>query len=344
MKSILLLHLDGKLPNVALMRLGAHHEALGDIAELRFVRSPQDLEPRFGDCFDQVYASVIFSKTIWLARQVLRVHPRAVLGGPGWPDGTSLEDLGVTTQAHNYSLYTSFKESIGFTQRGCRMRCDFCVVPRMEGAVSPGQTIAEIWRGGRAPRKVMLFDNDFFGGHAWPERVKELRDGKFSVCLCQGINLRLLTAQQALALASLNYRDTRFKAKRIYAAWDAIEDERAVFRGLEHLKQAGVKPDHLMVYMLIGHAASESHEQRDYRRARLRYWGARPYPMPFTRTRQLVSFQRWVIGAYDKSISWKDWSAARGEPRNLVSSSQMSLLLDCASRANPEPPLKQENE
>jgi hypothetical protein len=32
---VLLLHLDGKLPNVALMRLSAHHKARGDEVTLR---------------------------------------------------------------------------------------------------------------------------------------------------------------------------------------------------------------------------------------------------------------------------------------------------------------------
>src|ERR1700679_2281967 len=55
--------------------------------------------------------------------------------------------------------------------------------------------------------------------------------------------------------------------------------------------------------MLIGYWPGETHADRDYRRARLREWGARPYPMPYVRTPELVGFQRWVIGAYDKRIA-----------------------------------------
>ena len=31
----------------------------------------------------------------------------------------------------------------------------------------------------------------------------------------------------------------------------------------------------------------------------------------------MIFERRWVIGAYDKTVSWKDWSASRYEPRNL---------------------------
>ena len=73
-----------------------------------------------------------------------------------------------------------------------------------------------------------------------------------------------------------------------------------------------------MVYMLIGYWSGESHDDRDYRRRRLREFGALPYPMPFERTPELVGFQRWVIGGYDKGIGWTEWSAARWQPRRLT--------------------------
>lgn len=90
-----------------------------------------------------------------------------------------------------------------------------------------------------------------------------------------------------------------------------------LFRGLDRLRAAGVKPDHVMVYMLIGYWPGETHEDRDYRRRTLLAWGARPYPMPFTRTPELLGFQRWVLGGYHKAIPWKDWTSARYQPRNL---------------------------
>ncbi len=107
------------------------------------------------------------------------------------------------------------------------------------------------------------------------------------------------------------------KVRRIYTAWDNLKDEDRLFAGLNRLVKYGIKPDHIMVYMLCGYWPGETSDDRDYRRQRLRDFGARPYPMPFVRTPELVGFQRWVIGAYDKRFTWKQWADARYRPENL---------------------------
>jgi hypothetical protein len=132
------------------------------------------------------------------------------------------------------------------------------------------------------------------------------RDGG-STC----INARALTVETAAAIASVDYRDGAMKERRLYTAWDSRNDEQRLFRGLQLLVDAGVKPRHIMVYMLVGYWAGETHEDRDNRRRKLREFGARPYPMPYTRTTELVAFQRWVIGSYDKSILHVDGRQGR---------------------------------
>lgn len=318
---VLLLQLDGKLPNLALMRLSAHHMALGDEVHFRQLGNEEALlqaQSRPGrKRADLVYASLIFERTKPLAEKLLELRPDTVLGGTGWDLSVKLEDLGVTTKAQDYSLYPEFEASIGFTQRGCRLKCGFCVVPRKEGSVVEEQTIAELWRGDPYPRHLALLDNDFFGQPSWRERIAEIRDGGFRVSFTQGINARLLNEESAEAIASVLYYDDSFTRRRVYTAWDSMRDEERLFAGLEALKRHGVKPDHVMVYMLIGWAPGETTEDRLYRQRRLREFGCRPYPMPFVRTSELVGFQRWCIGAYDKRVPWKDWETAKYQPRNL---------------------------
>jgi opacity protein-like surface antigen len=325
----LLLQLDGKIPNLALMRLAAHHRALGHAVTLRHAANERSVQPRLDDpAWDVVYGSLIFERSRPVAEAALAAYPGIVLGGTGWDLAVTLAQHGVTTQALDYSDYPLFRQSLGFTQRGCRLRCSFCVVPRKEGAVRGEGTIADIWRGDPWPREVLLLDNDFFGHPDWPQRIAEVQAGGFRVSFNQGINARMLTDETAAAIASVDYRDDSMKVKRIYTAWDNRKDEARLFAGLNALVRHGVKPDHIMVYMLIGYWPGETHADREHRRAQLRAFGARPYPMPYVRTSELVGFQRWVIQAYDKAVPWSEWEAARCDPRRLDLNSTQAEFFD----------------
>lgn len=79
--NVLLLQLDGVIPNLALMRIAAHHRMLGDEVTLR-----HDYTPRLGDAFDKVYGSLIFKSAKPYAQAALRQYPKAILGGTGWGD------------------------------------------------------------------------------------------------------------------------------------------------------------------------------------------------------------------------------------------------------------------
>jgi len=239
------------------------------------------------------------------------------VGGTGWDVSSTLEQHGITTLEQDYSAYPAYRDSIGFTQRGCRLKCGFCVVPRKEGAIRQEKTVAEIWRGEPYPKHIVLLDNDFFGQPDWQVRIDEIRDGKFKVSFNQGINVRFITEESAAAIGSVHYSDDNFTTRRIYTAWDNRKDEKRLFAGLDLLVKHGVKPDHIMVYMLIGYWPGETEDDWLYRSAQLRAFGARPYPMPFVRTHATVGFQRWIVGAYDKRIPWREWQAARYEPRRL---------------------------
>lgn len=310
--NVLLRQIDGKLPNVALMRVAAHHRALGDTVEFRYGRT---VTPQLWDAHDRVYASAIFKWSRPDCEELLRQRPDAILGGTGWDVASSLESHGITTDEQDYSLYPQFTGSIGFLRRGCRLSCWFCVVPRKEGKVRDVSSVARLWRGEPYPKHLHLLDNDFFGSEQWRQDIADIRAGGFKVSFTQGINARMLSDEAAAAIASVDYRDDGFKDKRIYTAWDDGKDEKVLFRGLSRLVAHGVRPRHIMVYMLIG--AGEPPEEREYRRAKLREFGALPYPMPYERTRELVGFQRWVIGSYDKRVPWAAWERANYQPRQL---------------------------
>ncbi len=321
--TVRLLQIDGKVPNIALMRLATHHRERGHEVVFHHADSLDSVHPFRFSPDDRIYASAIFSRSKRIVDELLWGRPDAIVGGTGCDvpplQISSLEAHGVSTLEQDYTIYPRFRQSLGFTQRGCRLNCSFCVVPQKEGKVRPERTIAEIWRGDPWPRELILLDNDFFGQPLWRDRIREIRDGRFKVSFNQGINARCITDEAAEAIASVNYRDDQMKDKRIYTAWDSRADEERLFTGLNRLVKYGVKPDHIMVYMLCGYWPDETQQDREYRRKRLRDFGARPFPMVYgpNATPELRGFQRWVIGAYDKRFSWTEWEAANYRPENL---------------------------
>lgn len=321
-----LLQIDGKIPNIALMRLAAHHRTAGDEVTFHHADSLLSVHPFQFGADDKIYASAIFSRSKPIIDQLLLGRPDAIVGGTGFDTPplqiSSLESHGVFTLDQDYSIYPWFRSSIGFSQRGCRLSCSFCVVPQKEGKVKPVQTIWEIWRGDPWPRELHLLDNDFFGQPNWRDRISEIREGKFKVCFNQGINARCITDEAAEALASVNYRDDQMKVKCIYTAWDSLKDEERLFAGLNRLVKYGVKPDHIMVYMLCGYWEGETQADREYRRKKIRDFGARPFPMVYgpNATRELKGFQRWVIRRADvgkHACSWEDFAAANYRPERV---------------------------
>ncbi|HKW23537.1 MAG TPA: hypothetical protein VJO13_19300 [Ktedonobacterales bacterium] len=309
-----LTQLDGVLPNLALMKLSAHHRDHGD--EVTFSRSPY--RSMLESDYDRVYGSAIFDFSAKRVEVLRREFPGAIVGGTWNRDEPLTVEtlLGVEeSERYDYSLHPDFMPSIGFTARGCRLKCGFCVVPKKEGAPRSVNTIASIWRGEPWPKHLMLLDNDFFGQprEQWEARVREMIDGGFKVCLSQGVNIRMIDDGSATALASLHYCDDSFKSRRLYTAWDNIGDEKRFFAGVDCLERHGIPPHHLMVYMLVGYDRRETWERVMYRFDRMVARGIRPFPMIYGdrhRTlplggsnlrighKPLWQFQKWAIRRY----------------------------------------------
>jgi len=305
---IRLTQLDGSLPNLALMKLSHGLRAQGH--EVFWQRSivPQ---PNEGN-YDRVYGSSIFRYSQKITEDFTKHWPGAVVGGTGTLSALNVEQvLGADEygyEYYDYSGYPEFKESIGFTQRGCRLSCKFCVVPKKEGKPRSVNTIADIWRGDPYPKKLHILDNDFFGQPQWRERIEEIRAGGFRVCLSQGINVRMITDESAAALGSIQYRDTRFKERKLYTAWDNLGDERVFFTGVDCLERHGVPAKHLRAYMLVGFDIRETWERVWYRFKRMVDRGIEPYVMVYDRTRaDLISMQRWCNRGLYRIVPWGDY-------------------------------------
>lgn len=140
-----LLQVDGKYPNLALMKLAAWHNWQGD-AVIRISPIEQ------GQC-DKVYAAKVF--TFSSGRYVI---PTAIKGGTGWTENAFDAFKVLPHDAeHIYPDYELFDcdYAMGFLTRGCIRNCEFCVVPKKEGHIRHHAHLSEWWHG---QKQIRLLD------------------------------------------------------------------------------------------------------------------------------------------------------------------------------------------
>lgn len=283
---------DSRIPNLALMKIAQWHKEKGNDVEF--------YNPLWLDTYEKIYASAIFNDS----DKSSLLPDRMVIGGTGWNITTILPSK-FEAMTPDYKLY-GYEHSIGFTSRGCRFNCKFCVVPKKEGKPKPYNTINEIWTN-TTSNFVILLDNDFFGNPYWKRRIDEIKDFDLQVNFSQGINIRIITDEQAKALASVRFRTLSGKSKRVYFAWDKIGDETLIENGIQRILNAGIKPDEMSFFVLVGYNTTP---EEDYHRVmKLHNYGVNPFVMPYDRRDNYQRrFSRWVNHkAIFKTVRWTDY-------------------------------------
>jgi hypothetical protein len=287
-----LVALDGKMPNLAIMRLASYHRARGD--EVIF---PYDNRGA-----DKVYCSAIFTKTKSQAEWWDAWG--AEVGGTGWDVGKTLPSE-VEVCLPDYSLYPEITYSIGFTSRGCIRRCPFCFVPTKEGDIRSVATVPDLLR--PDCDFLALLDNNFLANPDRDARLDEIERLDLTVNFNQGLDIRLVDANVAGRLARIKTSNLRRTRPTIHFAFDFLALERAVRRGVALLRAAGITPWRLMFYVLCGFDSTFEEDMARFRI--LRELGVDPYAMVFNDNgdRRLRRFERWVNARIYKVCSWEDY-------------------------------------
>jgi len=275
MRNVLLVDIDSKIPNLALMKLSAHHKALGDQVYLNRCSNP-----------DITYASCVFT---W-NRGKTTFYPEAKIGGTGIDLTTELP-FEIEHIMPDYSLY-GCDYSLGFTSRGCIRQCDFCVVPRKEGQIRDHSPLSEFIN--PTFSKVMLLDNNLLAAPCVREVLVGLAKMDLKVCFNQGLDIRLVTNEIASLLSHVDYRSLSFKERRLYFAFDDPTLESIVRRGIASLSAAGIQPGHLMWYILAGF--NTTFEQDLHRAELIQSLGCDPFIMKYNNRQdpQLNRLARWA--------------------------------------------------
>lgn len=291
---IAICQLDGKIPNLALMKVAGYYESNGHVVE-------HYKGPLFWDEYERVYMSKIFSFTPTPA-----IPPNAVIGGTGIDFYNRLPP-DIESHPPSYSLYKGCNFHLGFSMKGCRFNCKFCCVPKKEGRPYGHNTIEEILTNPNGGDRLMLLDNDFFGGALWRENLESIERLNLQVCFMQGLNIRIITQEQANMLSRLRYRNSTFKSKYLTFAWDKFQDEKLIKKGIEICLNSGIKPREMQFFVLIGYDTTP--EQDFYRVEFLRDLGCKPFVMPYDRNSLYQrNYARYVNNrAVFNSTSWEDY-------------------------------------
>lgn len=279
--NVLLIQYDGKMPNLALMKLSAWHKQQGD-----------DVGFNIADP-DKIYISTIFD---WNKEQVIgipKLYECAVeIGGVGVDIHKELP-FEIEHIMPDYDLY-GIDYSMGYTSRGCPNNCPFCVVPKKEGKIKDNAPIGEFLHPNHD--KLILFDNNFLASPSCKNNLQNMIDKNIMVNFNQGLDIRLITLENANMLSNILFFDHKFKSRRLNFAWDLMSlKEETIKRKIDILGDNGIKPYQLMFYVLCGF--STTLKQDMYRVMKLKEWGCDPFVMIYNNrkdNKELRDFARWV--------------------------------------------------
>lgn len=293
----LLIDFDSTIPNLALMKISAWAKARGDQVHL----NDDSVEP------DEIWLSAIFT---WNKKDALSMikmyqfrYPNAKIryGGTAFDWGMIGNRIELPPEIErldpDYSLYNDDR-AVGFCQRGCNRKCQFCDVWKKEGRIEANQyrRLAE-W----VPdsfKKVLLLDNDIALAEEWKHNqvLSDAKEMGVKLSITQGYDIRTVTPERASMLAENKPYNTGFTERMLYFSWDLPQYEKMVRRGIEILKDAGFKGRQMTCYVLVGFKTT--HEEDVYRARTLRNdYGVLTYIMPFNnvvKDQETRNLRRWA--------------------------------------------------
>ena len=239
-------------PNLALCKIAGWHKSQGDTVSWA---------TQF-DHYDIIYMSKVFNFSpddtyIYNADKIIK-------GGTGYDVTSELPEY-IDSSKPDYSIYPNIPSdtAYGFLTRGCPNRCNWCVVPKKEGAIRPYMDVDDIAVDGR--NKLVLMDNNILAaGDYCIEQFNKIIDRGYIVDFNQALDARLLTDEHARLLAKM-----KFIERRIRFGCDTTAQIAECERAMKLINDAGFRGEYFLYTMIGG--------KNDFRECyhRLHYWWER---------------------------------------------------------------------
>jgi len=319
MKKILLIDIDSKIPNLAMMKLSSYHKSKGNRIHLLEMTNQHILDFSFfsSDFTDpnHTYISCVFSKNKYFALAVKKRFTPSTIGGYGISNVFLPNKIEHTMP--DYDLY-GIDYSLGFSTRGCPRKCPWCIVPKMEGKFRFHKHISTFHHPDH--KKVVLLDNNILASPTFKDTISYITSNNLKVSFNQGLDIRLITDKIASLLSNTKYYDLRFRERRLYLAWDTMGVEHNVMKAIRTLTNAGIRPDHLMFYVLCGF--NTTHAQDKYRIDTLISHGVKPYVMKYNGIKTdkwLNKLAKWINRRYYRVVPFADFDVSTHKYRTKPS-------------------------
>lgn len=290
---VLLIDIDSKIPNLALMKLSRYFKNEG--FPVYFRNEPPDP--------DMVYISCVFMKNKPTALGIAKRFKNVLVGGSGVNYDT-LPDY-IEYLMPDYDLY-GIDYSMGFTSRGCFRNCDFCIVPEKEGKLREHQAISDFLHPDHC--KVLLLDNNLLAAPNFKKVMSDLNGNGLKVNYNQGLDIRLINEDNAKLLLDTKSYDRKFNKRAYYFAFDDLDLKGIIEKKIQLLMDCGFNPRWLMFYFLCGF--NSTHQDDMTRFQTITDFGCVPYVMKFndrTDDPWLNHFDRYVNRKYHEFIPIEDY-------------------------------------
>ena len=201
--TILLIDVDGRLPNFALMKLSRYYKEQGRKVILGY----KDC------CFkgpEAVYASVVFHNhtTDQRIAKLGRYYGESLtLGGSGVDIHRRLP-ANINNISPDYDFYPELGDrAIGFLTRGCPFRYAFCIVPVKEGQPRQVSDLDTLLAG---RRKLILLDDNILSHPNAVDLLEKMACRHIQVNFTQTLDFRMLDRRKAALLRQIKCSNLRF--------------------------------------------------------------------------------------------------------------------------------------